>query len=563
MKSTEYTIDEMRSLLDKMSGIYDLARVVDPIECRILNLKDGKVSGSDSCYGIWNSENKCMNCSSALACRTGCHQEKTEHFDDKTFHIQSEPVKLKLPDGGAFEAVVELVTVEKDVVDADGANRLDPNANDRAAENTDDRATHYRAMHDDLTCVLNAGAFYEIARDAIVKAPETKRVMITADIKDFRLVNTLFGVIKGNEVLSRTGAALGRIAENAGGICGRLGGDQFALLIPKDNYSEKALLDIAYTLAEAFSSGLYTFCIHFGVYDVDDSAIPVSVMCDRANAALRTVKDELTKTIAYFDEAMMKKSLFEQEVISGFDEALKTGQFRMYLQSLVGEDGKTKGAEALVRWVKPDRSIVMPGDFIETLEHAGLIAELDMYIWECAAAQLASWKGTDKADLTISVNMSAKDFYSIDIYRILTDLVAKYDIESSKLRLEITETALLEEPEKCDAILSKLRDKGFIVEIDDFGKGHSSLLLLKDIQADVLKIDMSLLHEIETKERSRIIVGSVIGMANSLGMDVVTEGVETEDQFRSLSSMGCSHFQGFYFSKPVPVSEFEAGLNQQ
>ena len=141
---------------------------------------------------------------------------------------------------------------------------------------------------------------------------------------------------------------------------------------------------------------------------------------------------------------------------------------------------------------------------------------------------------------------------------VITKLVDQYQVDSGMLRLEITETALLEEQEKCDAIVSELRRKGFLVEIDDFGKGNSSLSLLKEIKADVLKIDMSMLSEIMDRERSRIILQSVIRMGASLGMEVITEGVETELQFQALSEMGCSRFQGYYFSSPIPVPEFEA-----
>jgi EAL domain-containing protein (putative c-di-GMP-specific phosphodiesterase class I) len=250
--------------------------------------------------------------------------------------------------------------------------------------------------------------------------------------------------------------------------------------------------------------------------------------------------------------------LFEQRVIGSFEEALRDGQFRMYLQPLVREDGSAIGAEALVRWHKSDGTLIMPGDFIEILENVGLIQKLDLYIWELAVKQLSLWKKSGNGDLFISVNMSAKDIYSIDVYEVLTGLVEKYGVDSRMLRLEITETALLVEPEKSDAVVSKLRAKGFLVEIDDFGKGYSSLSLLKNIQADVLKIDMSFLREIRDGERSRAILQSVIGMADSLGMDVITEGVETEEQLRALSEMGCSHFQGYYFSRPVPVEEFEA-----
>jgi EAL domain-containing protein (putative c-di-GMP-specific phosphodiesterase class I) len=178
-------------------------------------------------------------------------------------------------------------------------------------------------------------------------------------------------------------------------------------------------------------------------------------------------------------------------------------------------------------------------------------------MWELAVKQLKLWKGTDKQDLTISVNVSTKDFYSIDVVRVLTELVEKYDVDSNKLRLEITETALLGSPVKCENIVSTLQQKGFLVEIDDFGKDNSTLSFLKDIKADVLKIDMSLLQEIRDSERNRIVLKSVISMADSLGMEVITEGVETEEQLHILTELGCNHFQGFLFCRPVPIDEFE------
>ena len=548
-KPAEYTVGELKDYLEEMSGKYSLARVVDPIECRIIELKeDGKISINESCYGIWNAEQKCINCSSAMACRTGCHQEKSEHFRDNYYFIQSDPIKLKLSNGSVYDAVVELVNVEEE---GEGA------ANNREAENIGARAAHYLAHHDSLTNVLNADSFYELTRGIIIDRTDMTWVMITSNIMNFRLVNTLFGVQKGNEVLIRTASMLRDISEGSRGLCGRLGGDQFALLLPKEAYQEEALTSIARVLAETYNSGIYTFCIHFGVYEIPDASVPVSVMCGRANSALRTIRDDRTQTVAYFNDDILQKLLLEQTVLGSFDEALKDGQFKMYLQPLVRKDGGVFGAEALVRWSRPDGTIIMPGDFIETLETAGMIHKLDEYMWELAVRQLSAWKGSGSKDLTISVNVSAKDFYSVDVARVMTELVNKYDVDSRMLRLEITETALLDKQDECEAVVSSLRQKGFLVEIDDFGKDNSSLSLLKDIEADVLKIDMSFLREIEDRERSRTILRSVINMANSLGMDVITEGIETEQQLQALSEMGCNHFQGFYFSKPIPVDEFE------
>ena len=550
IKAAEYTAEEMRVMLDNVSGMYDLARVVDPIECRILEFgSDGQISRKERCYGIWNADQKCVNCTSALACRTGCHQEKAESFNDRLYHIQSNPVRLKLPDGGAYDAVVELVSIEQESRDAHAAN-------DRAAENKNQRAVQYHAQHDSLTKVLNPNAFSELSREAVVRNPDLPRVMITSNIMDFRLVNTLFGTQRGNEAIVRNAAALQQIAITCNGLCGRLGGDQFALLLPKGTYREEMLTEAAAALRDEFSSGVYTFCIHFGVYDVEDPSIPISVMCDRANMALRTIRDDHRETIATFKPEMMKKSLFAQEVISSFEKALAADQFRMYLQPLAAEDGTIIGAEALARWQRPDGTVVTPSDFIETLEHAGMIHRLDVFIWEKAVRQLAAWRGTEHGHLSISVNMSAKDFYSIDPYLVLTELADRYQVPCSHLRIEITETALLEDPANVNEVISRLRQRGFLVEIDDFGKGWSSLGLLKDIQADVLKIDMSLMQEIEHKPRSRIILESIIDMAGSLGMDVICEGVETEEQLNLVKAMGCKHFQGYYFSSPVPPEQF-------
>ncbi|MBR0366282.1 MAG: EAL domain-containing protein [Clostridia bacterium] len=247
-----------------------------------------------------------------------------------------------------------------------------------------------------MTNVLNSDAFYELARGMIKNSPGKSWVMITSNIMNFRLVNNLFGVQKGNEVLAKTASMLREVSESSRGLCGRLGSDQFAVLIPRSTYKEERLASIARTLAGIYNSGIFTFYIHFGVYEIDDPSIPVSVMCGRANSALRMIREDLTRTVAYFDDTILQRILMEQTILGSFDEALKGGQFRMYLQPLVKKDGSAIGAEALARWYRPDGSMIMPGDFIETLETAGLIHKLDRYMWELAVKQLSLWKGTEK-----------------------------------------------------------------------------------------------------------------------------------------------------------------------
>ena len=229
----------------------------------------------------------------------------------------------------------------------------------------------------------------------------------------------------------------------------------------------------------------------------------------------------------------------------------------MFLQPQVDVDGNAYGAEALVRWQHPDRGLLSPYFFIDILESTGLIYKLDMYMWECAAAKLSEWKNKGDTSHHISVNISTKDFYLIDVYEVMTDLVRKYDINPALLKLEITETALMSDLKKNMEVIRKLRKYGFRIEIDDFGSGYSSLNMLKDISADVLKIDMAFLRATENEIKGQDILETIISLGGKLGMEVITEGVETEKQLVMLSEMGCHIFQGYYFSKPVPVDEFE------
>ena len=189
-------------------------------------------------------------------------------------------------------------------------------------------------------------------------------------------------------------------------------------------------------------------------------------------------------------------------------------------------------------------------------EKSGLISRLDRYIWEQAAAKLGEWKKAG-INMSISVNISPKDFYYIDIFNTFVRLVKKYDIEPSNLNIEITETAIMSDVPNLTGELEKLRKAGFTIEMDDFGSGYSSLNTLKDINVDVLKVDMGFIKETKNIKKSRIILDSVIKMAKELDLLIITEGVETEEQVDNLTKLGCDTFQGYYFSKPIDVNQFE------
>ena len=414
----------------------------------------------------------------------------------------------------------------------------------------------YKASHDSLTGLLNRDQFYEDVHDMVNKYHDTTFYLICSNIKDFKFINEIFGMEKGNQVLLKQ-AKLMASNPSERTICARLMNDRFALCLPREEFDEKRVADSIKELQREFSGNSFHLHTYMGVYEIRDRDEAVSIMVDKANIAADTIKNNYDCCVAYYDEHLLEISIEQRRLLGEFEPALQKDEFVMYLQPQVNRDGAAKGAEALVRWVHPSRGILTPYAFIDILENAGLIYKLDLYIWEKAAQKLAEWKEKGYGSYHISVNISTKDFYIIDIYETFTGLINKYGIAASNLHLEITETTLMTDFEKNMNIIHKLQGVGFRVEIDDFGSGYSSLNMLKDISADVLKIDMGFLRKSENEVKGQDILESIIALAGKIGMDVITEGVETKKQLDMLTMMGCHEFQGYYFSKPVPVSEFE------
>lgn len=429
---------------------------------------------------------------------------------------------------------------------------------DRTEEIRKIQEKHYQASHDSLTGLYNREYFYLKTKKYIRKNPDSELLVICTDIKDFKMINDFFGTKIGDEVLKNFARILEEKIKNII-VYGRLGNDIFGLLMKKEDFDET---DFGGEVQEAFSCCIdenmsFPAVNYVGVYEITDRNIPVSVMCDRARMAIHSIKGNYQKRVAYYDERLREKVLHEQELIAELETAIREEQFHMYLQPQMSCEGKLLGAEALVRWHHPVKGMIMPGDFIPVFEKNGLISEVDKYIWEVACRQLCKWKKEGKENIYISVNISPRDFYFLNIYQIFTDLVKKYDIEPHMIKLEITETAVVMDFNRQVELISRLRQSGFIVEMDDFGSGYSSLNMLKDIHVDVLKIDMAFLKKAGDEERSRKILQMIISLSKQLDMPVITEGVETKEQVAFLTEMGCDMFQGYFFAKPMPVEEFE------
>lgn len=415
----------------------------------------------------------------------------------------------------------------------------------------------YNASHDYLTDIYNRDRFFERVEEMLKREPDVERVMVCIDVKDFKGVNDLFGEETGNRVLKRIAGLMRRDASEDT-LYARLEADRFAMCMRTENFVEENYAGYLEELQKILRSSIYRIHVHVGVYHIIDPSMSVSVMCDRAFVAIRRIKDNYQQIVSYYTEDIGNSVQREKVMVGEFDRAISAGEFQMYLQPQIAVDGHhVLGAEALVRWDHPVRGMISPGEFIPVFEKSGYITRLDRYIWELACRQLRVWKDIGREDLHISVNISPKDFYLINIYDTFTALVERYDIRPANLKLEITETALMEELSKHMVLLSRLRNYGFQVEIDDFGSGYSSLNTLQDIEVDVLKLDMGFLRKTSHEERSRIIMNSVIDMSKNLGLTVVTEGVETLDQVNYLTQAGCDVFQGYYFDRPMPVKDFE------
>ncbi len=429
---------------------------------------------------------------------------------------------------------------------------------DRTEEINKLKYEHYLATHNRLTGMHNKEYFFEQAESYINRYDDIDMLMVCTDIKDFKMINDTLGTQIGDLVLKNTARM---IKENFPDVAaqGYLGNDIFAMLIAKEDFDEER---IVFKEQAGFFEGIgkevtYPVLNYVGVFEVTDRTVPVSVMCDRARMAITKIKGNYHERIAYYDNVLREDVLHEQELISDLDAALKENQMQMYLQPQISAEGQMIGAEALVYWEHPQKGTISPGVFIPVFERNGLISDVDMHIWELACMQLQKWKQEGRNDLYISVNISPMDLYFVNIYQVFVGLVARYQISPKNLKLEITETAIAMDFNRHLELISKLRSIGFIVEMDDFGSGYSSLNMLKDINVDVLKIDMAFLRVADDEERSKKILNMIISLSKQLGITVVTEGVEKDEQVKFLTEMGCDVFQGYYFNKPMSVKDFE------
>ena len=420
----------------------------------------------------------------------------------------------------------------------------------------------HQIQYDRLTGVYSKEYFYQQVRDILFRNPDVKYDILCSDIENFKLINDAFGMAAGDRLLRQVAKlCTQRLGDH--GICGRLSADQFACLLEhREDYANEMFTQSDSRINDDF--GDQNVIMKYGIYTVEDREVSVEQMCDRALLAAHSIKGQYGKHFTLYDDKLRGTLLRRQAITDGMETALATGQFEVYLQPKYQiRDGQLAGAEALVRWNHPEWGLQPPGEFIPIFERNGFITKLDQYVWERACALLQEWDQKGYPRINISVNVSRMDIYNVNLADVLTGLVQKHGLSPSRLHLEITESAYTDTSRQLIDTLGSLRKLGFIIEMDDFGSGYSSLNMLTEMPVDVLKLDMKFIQTEITRPAGQGILRFIVDLARWMKLSVVAEGVETREQLERLQNDGCDYAQGYYFAKPMPVKNFISILTAQ
>ena len=410
---------------------------------------------------------------------------------------------------------------------------------------------------DQLTGVYSKEFFYRHSEKILDAHPNDTHYFVYADLDDFKIINARRGAVAGDALLKYLGTHFKRIADN-NGICGRINADKFLLLIKETPEHIAVRMEQLYG-AEFSDAPFKDFQLKCGVYLVEGRSLSVVDMCDRARLAASTIKHQYREHYAVYDDSMMAQALREHQLIDCMETGLAQKQFVVYLQPK--HDTKTKevaGAEALVRWNHPELGFISPGEFIPLFEGNGFITMLDEFMLRNVCQTLKDWISCGIEPIPISVNVSRADFAVDDLPEWIVNCVDSFHIPHELIHLEVTESAYTDNPKHIISAVSTLQDMGFLIEMDDFGSGYSSLNMLSELPIDILKLDMRFMQDANDRIKGgkRNILSFIVGLSKWLQLPTIAEGVETQAEYELLKSMGCDYIQGYYFSKPMPLEVF-------
>lgn len=409
---------------------------------------------------------------------------------------------------------------------------------------------------DPLTGLMNRRAFIVNGERILADYPDKDYVLVIGDINGLGGINDLYGNAGGDTVIQYVGGLIRDYCANKG-ICARLGGGSYGALVEASEENKEQFFGISQISVEHLGIE-YPLSIKFGVYDISDHDITMNKAIMYATYAYRCARDKSRNTFIHYTEKMTETMFKEAEVTQKMRAAMENGEFVIFLQPKYDHNsGKLAGAEVLSRWIKEDGSIVSPGIFIPVFEKNGYIAELDRYVWKSSFELIDKWISDGAPVVPVSVNMSRISLLGDDVIDYIKELDKEFPKIRPYIQFEITESAYVSGEIDIFSKIQSIRDLGFLINMDDFGSGYSSLNTLKDAPIDVLKLDMGFLRGGHNVEKGNTIISAVVKMAQDLGLKIVAEGVETKDQADMLSDIGCNIIQGYFYAKPMPVYEFE------
>lgn len=411
---------------------------------------------------------------------------------------------------------------------------------------------------DVLTGGYNRRGFIRITERLLNEVPDrTKYAVLFFNVKNFKAVNELFGVESGDVVLQNIFRTLTH-SKLSPVITARVESDHFVCLVENKNLDFEELTSVCDNkfVKDGKCMNLIIRC---GIFYVEEKPMKISGMIDRAKLAKRYITDEYVQPYMVYDHSMQVAYIDKAKLAGELQEGIAKEQFKVYYQPVIDtKTGKIASAEALIRWIHPDKGFISPALFIPALEENGHISELDFYVLKKVWQFINDRCENNKFVVPISVNLSWMDFYDeIMMEKILKEMDRfRENGREHMARFEITETSYAAIRENRSGILESLRIKNAKILLDDFGSGFSSFGMLQDYDFDILKIDMSFIRKIGENPKTKSIVHSIIGMAHEIGIKTVAEGVETEEQVSFLRQSGCDYIQGYYYSKPLPEEEF-------
>ena len=435
----------------------------------------------------------------------------------------------------------------------------------RTIELSEDRSVISAMERDSLTRVLTREFFYEYIRVTKHFYKDKEMDAIVLNIDHFHLINEIYGRKLGDQILIAIAKTIYQYARQFEGTVARGEADTFYLYLRRQSDYKELLKQIDDSLHE-LSDTLHAH-IRLGVYEQNEEQGEngVEEFFDRAKLACNSIRGNMQESIAHYDQSLQHNAVFRERLIHDMYEAIDSKQFMVYYQPKFAIQGKQPvlhGAEALIRWKHPEFGMVSPGEFISLFEENGLIQKVDHYVWRQVAEQVHKWKDAYAKMVPVSVNMSRIDAFDNGIVRWLDELLDEYRLQPADIHIEVTESAYSGESNQLIEVIEKLRADGFLIEMDDFGAGYSSLNMLGSLPIDVLKMDMKFLRDMHKDEKRLHMIELVMDIAGFLGVPVVAEGCENQEQFDFLKSVGCDMIQGYYFSRPVPAEEFEKMLKE-